>query len=67
MSFDALFRYLFIKRPKGAETQRDYVTIDSAGRARFDVATYVASEEGAKRVKAIAQANRSVPRTVAEK
>lgn len=58
-SLEAFVRQFLGKKWGAAEPQDDYVSIDSLGRARFDVASYLASEEGNRHVREIAEANRS--------
>lgn len=59
MSLEALFRRLFTEYLEDAARSKEFVTIDSAGRARFDVTSYVLSDEGRRRVHEIAESNRA--------
>lgn len=46
----------------GAAPRNDYVSIDRSGRAHFDVASYLASEEGSRHIRQIAEANQRLLR-----
>lgn len=56
---EVLVRHFFSKRPENNESQKDYLTIDSSGHATFDVASYLVSAEGHKKLEEIAEANKA--------
>lgn len=58
MSGIEALKSLFSKRFDCDEPQRDYVTVDSSGHATFDVASYLMSVEGHRKVLEIAEATR---------
>lgn len=53
-----------LRRSARGQTEFNYVTIDRSGNARFDVAGYLASEEGGKALKKISAANRRLAKKV---
>lgn len=57
MSFTSLLKRLFATQEERAVDE--FISFDRSGRARFDLAGYLSSDEGAQRVEEIAEKTRA--------
>lgn len=58
MARTSLFSWLFRRSLEDREARNDFIEFDRYGKARFDVAGYLASDEGGEMLKSISEANK---------
>ena len=62
----SFFSRLFGRSAEDRKSGGDFIEFDRSGKARFDVAGYLASEEGGRSLKALAEANRKSAKNLDE-
>lgn len=66
MSLTPLLGWLFGRSAADREGSDDFIEFDRSGKARFDVAGYLASKEGGETLERIAEANQKSSRNLDE-